>query len=75
MTPEKIKTVKEEQQRLFIAIAVLEKAQYADKKRIAACKERGDIHVYSRHFPALTGAIRRASMDLTRALADLRRPA
>lgn len=37
--------------------------------------ERGGYKLMNDNFPRESGAIRRASMDLTRALADLRRPA
>lgn len=43
-----------------------EKAEYAEKHPGA--------YFYGRDFPAHTAAIRRASMDLTRALAKLRKP-
>lgn len=33
-----------------------------------------DGHIYSYDSPRHRGAVRRASMDLTRALADMRRP-
>jgi hypothetical protein len=42
------------------------------KRLIKRIDELGESNPHS--CPAETGAIRRASMDLTRALADLRRP-
>ena len=62
MTPEKIKTVQAEAQRLFKAVSKME----------AAAKEEGGSYI--RYGSKLSGAVRRASMDLTRALSDLRRP-
>ena len=40
----------------------------------AAVSESGQPDIYNR-FPRETGAVRRASMDLTRALADMRKSA
>ncbi|MET0375924.1 MAG: hypothetical protein ABW128_16920 [Rhizorhabdus sp.] len=74
MNSNKIKAVKNEQHRLSAAITKLEQARAADNVEVARRKAKGETHVYSQDFPALTGAVRRASMDLTRALADLRRP-
>ncbi|MBB4618639.1 hypothetical protein [Sphingomonas abaci] len=61
-----------------LAAAVAEAERF-----IARAKALPDAQPYERHghsfthdnFPRERGAIRRASMDLTRALADLRRPA
>lgn len=52
-------------------------AAIAEAKRFLARTEHlrhvmGTGSVY--HYPKESGAVRRASMDLTRALADLRRP-
>jgi len=45
-----------------------------EETRVSSAKGKGEKFVYARDFPALTGAVRRASMDLTRALSDLRKP-
>lgn len=39
----------------------------------AAVNESGQPDFFYHHFPRETGAVRRASMDLTRALADMRK--
>lgn len=59
-----------------IAAAVAEARRFIE--RVEALPEQATYeafgHTYSCHYPKEQGAIRRASMDLTRALADLRRP-
>lgn len=60
-----------------LAAAMQEAARF-----LHACEKLPDPEPYecngrtflNTNFPKQTGAIRRASMDLTRALADLRRP-
>lgn len=62
MTKEKIEAVKVEMKRLAARINELEAKQKAEANE-----------KYPSLNPRQTGAVRRASMDLTRALSDLRR--
>lgn len=64
MSPETIAKAKAEAKRFLDQVRVLE--TYKDYK--------GQHHFEFYSMPRQTGAVRRASMDLTRALADLRRP-
>ena len=63
MNSKKIATVKSEMRRLQSRISELE---------IAASSH--DAVQYSWQYPKQTGAVRRASLDLTRALAEMRKP-
>lgn len=62
MTKEKIEAVKTEMQRVAARINELQKSRSSE-----------DAKKYNWLMPKQTGALRRASMDLTRSLADLRR--
>lgn len=64
MKYENIKKVKAEVARLLIAINELEEA---------APNANDTRNGYYYGYPKLTGQVRRASMDVTRALSDLRR--
>ncbi len=71
----KLKDVKTELLRFSTAVSTLEAAREADKKEVdEANRDPSAQRRYNQDFPKLTGAVRRASMDLTRALAELRRP-
>lgn len=65
MNHKKIQKAKAEISRLQKTIIALE------SEATNASDSRND---YYYGYPKLTGAVRRASMDVTRALADLRRP-
>lgn len=54
-----------------LAIAVQEARRFLDK---AGAYTRESVGKETWQTPKQSGAVRRASMDLTRALADLRRP-
>jgi hypothetical protein len=43
------------------------------QKAVKALREKAEGSTFFAHFPAETGAIKRASMDLTKALANLRK--
>jgi len=61
-----------------LAIAVAEAERFIERAKALPKPvpyERGGHTFTDNYFPKEQGAIRRASMDLTRALADLRRPA
>lgn len=45
-----------------------------DETDVRNRKARGEVHVFTQSFPKESGATRRASLDLTRALAELRKP-
>jgi hypothetical protein len=51
--------------------AIIEAERFLDLARELQTKESGDVYFIGSR---ISGATRRASMDLTRALADLRRP-
>ena len=78
MTFEKLKDVEIECERLLSCIKAL-RAAYEKQKAAATKLDREDPSSVQRHYyglychPRETGAVRRASMDLTRALARLRR--
>lgn len=60
----------------FLERALNLKAMRRDEAaRVKKAKEAGEKYVYPESFPKECGFVKRASMDLTRALADLRRPA
>jgi len=64
--------------RAKLAIAVSEAERFIKRARALPKPEAYEMHGRSYtndSFPKEQGAIKRASMDLTRALADLRRPA
>lgn len=75
MTFEKLKEAEEEVQRFLLRIKAL-RVSYEKHKAAAVKLNREDLQ---RHYygldchPLETGAVRRASLDLTRALARLRR--
>lgn len=76
---EKLHVVDEEMERLRNAIGyyrmAVEKEAAEEEKHLEAHKDSPvHIHFFRGTLPKQTGAIRRASMDLTRALAELRRP-
>ncbi len=48
----------------------IEAMRGAEKERVAII----DTHVYENESPKHRGAVRRSSMDLTRALAEMRKP-
>jgi hypothetical protein len=62
MTPDTIDKAVEEAKRFLKLRGLVRYAQFSDKRR------------YLPSQPKDTGALRRASMDLTRALAEMRRP-
>lgn len=66
MQPDKIKRAAEEAQRFLRAIRALADREAADK--YAASSLRGGQGIKE------SGAVRRASLDLTRALAEMRKP-
>lgn len=66
MDAEKIKTAEAEAKRFLARIAPWRKAQ--------GTYEGHNGHRFSIGTPKQGGALRRASMDLTRALADMRKP-
>jgi hypothetical protein len=72
-----IAVVREEMARLSVRITELEEAiVFEDERRTANNKRHGLTETRLstlRDFPLNTGAVKRASMDLTRALANLRR--
>ncbi len=63
MTKDKLKAAEAEAKRFLVKASELRKVMCA-----------GDDVLWSWSYPKQSGAVRRASMDLTRALADLRRP-
>jgi hypothetical protein len=65
MTPETIKEAELEAKRFLARVAVWRKAQ-------GTTEYNG--HTYANHTPRESGALRRASLDLTRALAAMRKP-
>ena len=65
MTPEKIKAAEAEAKRFLARVAEFRKA---------APLRKTDYHEYYESAPRESGAVRRASMDLTRALSAMRRP-
>jgi len=69
----KLKKVQAEALRFLNYVDELQKARVKDAARVAQEKRTGKAHIYRESFPKLTGATRRASMDLTRSLAELRR--
>lgn len=62
--------------KLKIAIAEAERFIKRAKSLPAPTPYQSGTHTFTHdHFPKEQGAIRRSSMDLTRALAELRKPA
>jgi hypothetical protein len=75
MRDEKIDEVEAECNRLLLRIEEYNTAKEKQKQERAAYQEaHPEARFYTPDLPAHTGAIRRASMDLTRALAKMRRP-
>lgn len=66
MQPDKIKCAAEEAQRFLKAIRALADREAADKDAAATRRFGNGIKE--------SGAVRRASLDLTRALAEMRKP-
>lgn len=69
MNKNTIKAASDAACRFLDRVRELETAQAEDKADMQKTGRR-----FSQDFPRYTGAVKRASMDLTRALADLRRP-
>lgn len=74
MNDKTLKAAMDEAYRFLRAARTLQEAQSADKIDVSNRKALGETYVYTQSFPKLTGAVRRASMDLTRSLAEMRRP-
>jgi hypothetical protein len=72
MDKKKLDIAIEEAERFLKKAKSLRDLTISDEKRIKMAKEKGDYYWVSSN-PKESGAVRRASMDLTRALADLRR--
>ena len=66
MQPDKIKRAAEEAQRFLKAVRALADREAADKDAAATRRVGNGIKE--------SGAVRRASLDLTRALAEMRKP-
>jgi hypothetical protein len=73
MDKDQIERVLTECARFQAKARILLEALKADEKRVADERATGREYSYSNHFPKETGALRRASMDLTRELAQLRK--
>lgn len=67
MKPEALKKAREELERFNTALTALE------AEPVRTWQHQGETHIWP-PSPKLTGAVRRASMDLTRALAEMRKP-
>lgn len=65
-----IQTAKQEAERFLQRVAELEAVEAIEKARHE--KQKGTWH--QKWFPVESGALRRSSLDLTRALAKMRRP-
>lgn len=74
MNDKTLKAAMDEAYRFLRTARTLQEAQSVDKIDVSNRKAQGETHVYHKDFPKLTGAVRRASMDLTRSLAEMRRP-
>lgn len=73
MTEDKLSIAIQEAERFIKRAKDLRKKRQADKVRVQQAEAAGNKYVYSDQLPKESGSVRRASMDLTRALADLRR--
>lgn len=74
MDQEKINTVEAECNRLLQRIEALNAAKERQRQEQEEYQKRHpDARMYKGDFPRESGAVRRASLDLTRALADMRR--
>jgi len=69
MDKKKIDKAVEEAKRFLDKVKELQ----TEQKKVVIYESYGEKHTYTPSCPKECGAVRRASMDLTRALADLRR--
>ena len=72
MDKKKLDVAIEEAERFLKKAKDLRDLTINDEKRIKTAKEKGEYY-WGSNNPKESGAVRRASMDLTRALANLRR--
>lgn len=73
MGDDKLSTAIQEAERFLKRAKDLRTKRQADKVRVQQAEAAGNRYTYSDNLPKESGGVRRASMDLTRALADLRR--
>lgn len=74
MNPNKMAVAFKEAERFMQKIIDLQILINADNAQVAEDRAKGNPYVFRSTFPKEHGAVKRASMDLTRALADLRKP-